>query len=449
MDSKFNLKIIVRVLLLGAVMLFFLYSLNKENWYASKIVSFLLIPFLIYDLIRFLHRTRRDLAQFLLMLQQGDLNQYAATSPGRNRNDDLYLAFHEITNMIRNVQIEKEVHYQYLQTIVNHVDIAIISYDSKGQVHLVNKAFLHLTKLRDIRLMEQLKSIDQQLFETIQKLQPGDRELIKLSIDSQALNLALYATNFRIRGRDYKLLALQDIQYELESQELESWQKLIRVLTHEIMNSVTPIASLSNAANEILSEAKQQEVVIPDYDILEDSMLTIERRSKGLLKFVKNYKSLTRLPKPQITPVDLTELIQHTVNLLRKDLETAGIIPAFHSDARTIEVLADYDMIQQVVINLLLNAKEAVIGIDSPTLEIRVKCDQLNPGKGIGVFIKDNGKGMDAAQQEKAFIPFYTTKDNGSGIGLSLSRQIMKLHGGRILLNSTPGKGTEAVLIFK
>src|SRR6056297_1301937 len=113
MDSKFNLKIVVRVLLLGAVMIFFLYSLNKENWYASKIVSFLLILFLIYDLIRFLHRTRRDLAQFLLMLKQGDLNQYAATSPGRNKNDDLYLAFHEITNMIRNVQIEKEVHYQY------------------------------------------------------------------------------------------------------------------------------------------------------------------------------------------------------------------------------------------------------------------------------------------------------------------------------------------------
>ncbi len=449
MDSKFSIKIVIRILLLAAVMFFFVYSLNKEDWYASKIVSFLLIPLLIYELIRFLHKTRNDLAQFLMMLRQGDLSQYAATSPGTNRKDDLYLAFHEITGMISNVQIEKEIHYQYLQTIVNHVDISIISYDDKGEIHLVNKAFLELTGLRSIRLLEQLRNLDAKLYDTIQKLQPGDRELMKLGIGNQTLNLALYATNFRIRGRDYKLLALQDIQYELESQELESWQKLIRVLTHEIMNSVTPIASLSNAANEILHEAKENEVQIPDYDILEDSMVTIERRSKGLLKFVKNYKSLTRLPKPQITPVDLSELIRHTVNLLKKDLETAGIETKITANTQTIEVLADYDMIQQVIINLLLNAKEAMRHVEQPSLDIQLRYDQLNPGKGVQIHISDNGPGMEASQCEKAFIPFYTTKENGSGIGLSLSRQVMKSHGGRILLHSAPGKGTEVVLVFK
>jgi signal transduction histidine kinase len=233
----------------------------------------------------------------------------------------------------------------------------------------------------------------------------------------------------------------------LEYQELESWQKLIRVLTHEIMNSVTPISSLSNAINDTFNETngkktELQKISDDDFEDIISSLKTIENRSKGLLKFVSSYKQLTKIPKPDIKEVNLTELVNHCHTLLKQKFKELNIHFTFNNSKEEFNCFADYDLIEQVMINLLLNAIDAVKNQEKPQITVGIK-NELNKYK---INIKDNGKGIEPEEIEKIFIPFYTTKKEGSGIGLSLSRQIMRLHKGNIQVNSEQGKGTEFVL---
>ncbi|MBA7520810.1 Adaptive-response sensory-kinase SasA [subsurface metagenome] len=350
---------------------------------------------------------------------------------------------------MQNTRIEKEVHYQYLKMVIEHVNIALFCFGPDGEIQLINKAAKKLLRIPGLRNINDIGKIDQKLLKMMQKHDPEKGGLVKTVIDGELLQLSLQGARFKLQGKPYAIFSLQNIKNELEEQELESWQKLIRVLTHEIMNSATPVSSLSTAINEMLLDEKGKrrdlkQIDPGDLDDMYSSLKTIEDRSKGLLEFVSNYKNLTRLPKPHFIEIYITDLLHHVETLMKPVLLKNYIQLSIKIQKDKMILLADQEMIERLLINLLLNAVDALKNKKNPVIEILA----LETNRQIFIQVKDNGKGINEDTFEKIFIPFFTTKKQGSGIGLSLSRQIMRLHKGKISVTSNPGEGTIVTLAF-
>ena len=273
---------------------------------------------------------------------------------------------------------------------------------------------------------------------------------MKLFLDDKVTQLSVFATEFKMQNESYTLVSLQDISSELEEKEIESWQKLIRVLTHEIMNSITPISSLAQTVREIMIYEAHDQITLrkleqDDVDNIANALNTIQRRSQGLLNFVELYRNLTRIPRPNFRYVSVKELILRVRQLMLPRFENDNIMFHLLIDPEQLMLTIDPDLIEQVIINLLLNACDAVKEVEQSW----IKLEALSNINGrVTIEIKDNGSGITPDLLDKIFMPFFTSKRDGSGIGLSLSRQIMHLHKGTISVKSNPGHGATFTLIF-
>jgi signal transduction histidine kinase len=256
-------------------------------------------------------------------------------------------------------------------------------------------------------------------------------------------------TELKIGGRSFKIISLQDIHGELEAREVEAWQNLIRVLTHEIMNSATPISSLATTAAELLAEARERPQTDGSLDSAiddaQDAVETIAKRSSGLVRFVESYRRLTRLPQPTLRRLAVDDLLSRVVQLMNPELERRGIAVSQSVAPRNLEIVADPDLLEQVLINLLRNALDALAAASNPQIRVRAEIDA---GGHPVIAVEDNGHGMDEQVRQNIFVPFFTTKQNGTGIGLSLVRQIMRSHHGSVGVQSAPGEGTAVRLSF-
>jgi signal transduction histidine kinase len=283
------------------------------------------------------------------------------------------------------------------------------------------------------------------LLEKITGLKSGRRELIKIHSKDDLLQLAAFATEFQLRGRSLKLISLQNIQSELEEQEMEAWQKLIRVLTHEIMNSITPITSLAKTVDQSLAEMTGQLQDRSDLKDIHDAVSTIYKRSEGLLHFVESYRKLTRIPRPDFQIITIEEVFRRVSQLVKHESNAKKITISSIVQPANLKVLADQELIEQVLLNLIRNAFDALAGKQTPLITLSAELD--HKGR-VLIKVSDNGSGIVPEALEKIFIPFFTTKKTGSGIGLSLSRQIMRQHAGSINVMSEPDVGTTFKLIF-
>jgi len=448
---SYQWNILLRVGLLFADMLFFAFALQQQRWYVSTGVSGLLMPVMVYSLVHYVNRYRQEVRDFLLTIRQKDYQRYYKEkldqTAGRSDMDD---AFHAIVQELQNVRIEKEAHYHHLREVVEHLETGIISYKKGGAIHLLNHSARSMLHIPTLRRFEQLKAYHPQLYDKLINLHAGEREIIHLQVQGTSLSLALRTNVFWLQNQQFTLISLQDIRSELEAREVESWQSLIRLLRHEIMNSATPISSLTEAAKDSMDQMLHQKEQLPEalhqeLDDLHLSLSTIHNRTRGLLKFVQTYRKLTALPEPDLEPVNLSELTNHVLRLLSEEMERHGINLEKHMAADHPTIQADPDQIEQVVINILLNAIDAVKSRQNPT--IRVYLEENETGRYCLRFT-DNGEGIPADSLQKIFMPFYTTKKEGSGIGLSLARQIMKRHHGEITVHSTQNKGTICALFF-
>jgi nitrogen fixation/metabolism regulation signal transduction histidine kinase len=328
------------------------------------------------------------------------------------------------------------------------VGIGLLTFKQDGNVQIINSAARKLLRVGQITNINQLTETGPTLVEAFQKLKTGGRELIRLRIGDDTIQLSVFAIELTLRGEEIKLISMSNIQSELEEKEMEAWQNLVRVLTHEIMNSVTPISSLAVTVEEELH--KQLEGPTPQLrkDELEDmhlSLQTISRRSEGLIRFVKEFRNLTQVPQPRLGEIALGPLLEEMAILHKKELSDRGISLITSADPPQLTALADKNMIEQVLINLIKNAIQA---FDEQT-DKRIELSAFTSDKGRPVIsVRDNGPGIDPEALDKIFIPFFSTKKSGSGIGLSLSRQIMRVHEGRISVNSKLGEGTEFLLKF-
>jgi nitrogen fixation/metabolism regulation signal transduction histidine kinase len=413
----------------------------------AAILTFVIIVLQLAEVFRFVSQTNRKLTRFLESVKYSDfISGFSSDHKLGKSFKDLNIAFNEVLEAFRKARSEKEEHWQYLNSVVQQVRTGILSYDIDGNVQLMNanaKRFMGVSTIKNIK---ELIQINPKLYHAVNSVEAGKSELYK---SGNELYLTIQSTELRIRGIDVKLITLQNIQPELQKQELEAWQNLTRVLRHEIMNSITPISSLTSTLREILDHdmvRKEGHFELKDEgaEDLKEGLSTIENRSRGLIKFIDAYREYTSLPKPKMATVRLKDLIEKVAQLMKTELKKTKIDFHYEWSSEYLTIQADLEMIEQVLINLLKNAIEALAETENPKLILSGRYDE----NAIKIEVIDNGPGIIKEALEHIFVPFYTTKRTGSGIGLSLSRQIMQMHNGSLSVESEPDIKTTFTMKF-
>lgn len=446
------MQVILRVICLALTMAAFGYVVIYTSLIATSVLLGVVLVYQIWSLIRYVEWTNQQLARFLEAIRHHDFSQSFVTLGLGRSFEDLTTAFSQIAGDFRRTRIEREEQYRYLQTMVEHIGVGVIAFDSGGDVELINHAAKRILGVNHLRNIDRLDDLDPSLPRALRSLDAGQRMLIKVTADYETLQLAIHATKIRRDLRTLTLVSVQNIGSELAEQEMVAWQNLIRVLTHEIMNSVTPIASLAGSVNdligrEIASAQFQSSHAVTDEAMtdLTDALTTIEKRSQGLLHFVEAYRNLTRIRQPDFKLVSAAELIGRVANLHRGQLAAENSVVRIDVNPPDLELAIDPDLIEQVLINLLLNSIQALDG--QPNGAVTLRAGIGRGGKTL-IEVIDNGPGIVESAVDKVFIPFFTTKKGGTGIGLALARQIMRLHGGNITVRSIPHERTCFTLTF-
>jgi nitrogen fixation/metabolism regulation signal transduction histidine kinase len=413
--------------------------------YGLALGALVLLLLLVVDLARYLTRGQQALADFTLALQYRDFSRQYPAQSGPASLRPLHEAFNQVNATFRELRAEQEGQFQYLQTILALLDTGIVSYDAAGTVAWVNEAFkqtLHLPYLKNIRALQARQPV---LYEAICRAVPGQPAVVKLTVGPQTVQLLVSATQFRLRGEAFTLLAFKNVSQALADTETAAWQQLLRVMTHEIMNSVAPIASLADSLGRHVQHARQQETLDELLNDVGTGIRIIQQRSEGLLRFAQVYRDFSTLAAPQRTTLYVQELLQTTRQLLAEQLAAQGIEVTLSVRPTHLTLHADGHLLEQVLINLMLNAAQAVTQVANPRISLLAWLDEQER---VVIEVKDNGSGIPADVLDSIFIPFFTTRPHGSGIGLSLAKQIMQLHQGSIQVHSVEGAGSAFQLWF-
>ena len=445
--NDFRFRVAFRVIILGVSVAALVYMMGRANMIFAAALMVLVVIGQLYELYRFASQTNRKLTRFLESVKYSDfISGFANDNKLGSSFRELNTAFNEVLEAFRKARSEKEEHWQYLNTIVQQVRTGILSFDTQGNVQLMNanaKKFVGIANLQNIH---ELEKHNPKLYQDLIEVQPGRSTLYKAGAE---FLLTIQATELRIRGNTVKLVTLQNIQNELQKQELEAWQNLTRVLRHEIMNSITPISSLTSTLREILDhelikKENSYELKYEGADDLRDGLETIENRSKGLIKFIDAYREYTSLPQPKIKTIRIKSLIEEVAQLLKPEFKKTKIEFITHCESEYLSVQADEEMIEQVLINLVKNAIEALDQTNNPKIILRGTYTE----NAVLLEVSDNGPGIIPEAIDRIFVPFFTTKKTGSGIGLALSRQIMQMHNGTLTVQSVPDVNTTFTLKF-
>lgn len=437
MRHDFKTNLALRQLLLTVLLGLFVWSLSRQAYVLSGI-SLLAAAGLFWGLLRFISHTNQALANFLESLRYNDFTTTSSSVYRGAAFGQLYESFHLVNRKLQEVRAEREANHQFLQVIVAHVKVGLLCYKPGGEVVLMNKALQALLNKPYLVNLEGLRMVDEPLYHKVKALQGGQRELLKVRLGGTLMQLAVEAAAIQLQGEWLHLVSFQNIQPELEAQELLSWKKLIRILTHEIMNSVSPIASLSSTVLNMIREEPAGPEALKQ---IGQSMEVIRRRSEALMDFTDNYRTLTRIPPPNLQLLEAGSLVDNVLELLQPELKAAAVEVSRKAPPYPVSFYGDPALLEQVLINLVKNAVQAMDGQPSPRqLVIGVG----KKGERALLTVADNGPGIGPEMLESVFVPFFTTKPKGSGIGLPLSRQIVQLHKGSLELDSEVGKGTRA-----
>jgi nitrogen fixation/metabolism regulation signal transduction histidine kinase len=452
--KRFYLVIVFYLAVIILVTSLFAFSLGKDLTYS--IISLMVLILLTVLFGVWLNRTNKKLAFFFSAVRNDETSLFFPEEVGFANEKLLNKSLNELNDKLKNAKINIELQEKFYKSIMENIRTGIISFFSNGVVEFTNPEIKRMFGIDHISHINKLMNIDPKLVELLEKIETGEQKRINVKVNHNLMSLAVHSQTIVMQGREVKIVTLQDIKSELDMHEMDSWQKLIRILNHEIMNSVAPITSLSSTLSGFYKSgeaAREPEFIT--HKIISDTirgLSIIEDHGKGLINFVESYRSLTQLPKPEFKNVDIKEFFERITILINSYLDSEGdkkeVKPVITTSVRPIDLtlMADDKLLAQVLINVVRNALEA-FGKCFNGNEIVI--DALkNPDGRIVITVKDNGPGMDAETLEKIFVPFFTTKESGSGIGLSLSRQIMRIHNGNITCDSTPGKGTTISMIF-
>lgn len=445
--KNFRFQIVLRGLGIGASAVVLAWSIYATQFLMTPIVFSLLTIIQIIALIHYVEGTLKEVKRFSDSFVNSDyMRKFDDTDKGRIFRE-LGQTFDRIIEDFKQIRIEKEEHYRYLLQVNEHVSVGLICFKEDGRIDLMNRAAADLLNTPMLDRMEHLQNYDEPFHYLLTHLKPGEKKLFRASFTKEARDLAIVANKFILKNESYTLVSLQDIRAELDAHEMTAWQKLIRVLTHEIMNSVTPVVSLTTAIKMMMEDEEGKPVPVSslDEETGEDiyrSVFAIESRGKGLLGFVNAYRDYTSPPEPDLETVNLLSLATEAVQIMNPTMDGIALTLDARSNERAL-VQADPKLIGQVLINLIKNAKEALSTQEGGEISVLIQGDSAR----VSLSVKDNGPGIPEDVKDEIFVPFFTTKEKGNGIGLSLSKQIMKVHGGDITVDSD-STGTRFSLIL-
>jgi nitrogen fixation/metabolism regulation signal transduction histidine kinase len=448
--KNFRAAVVLRLLLFSGLVIVAIWGYLVTEWQVTPLLSAVLAAFVLIETLRYVESVNRELSTFLEFVAHDDFSSSVTTGEKGRVFRRLEDAYKLLADKYRDLNQARELNHLYLEALVEHVSIAILCLDDANQVTLMNREAKRLFRTPMLGTLASLKLIDSRLPAQLEALENGERALIRLRIDDAPVQLVSYVTEFQLLDRRHRLISFQDIRDELEQREVDFSQKLIKVLTHEIMNSVTPIIALCKVIEQSLSETVQAGTAFEtrgcDSNDLLRSVASIQSRGDGLLRFVQAYSSLTSLPAPNRKAVDVGRLLNDTITLMSPTLEPGGPSLGTRLEAEGLSIEADPEQVQQVLINLVRNAAEALDGRDDGEIVLSAAREDHDR---VVVRVTDNGPGIPEDRLEHIFVPFFTTKRRGTGVGLSVSRQIMFLNRGLISVRTATDRGAEFSLQFR
>lgn len=443
--KRLEYNIILRTLVMFITLMLAAFALVRE-WYW---LEFLLLPVVgvtFYSYYRFHKKARNEVEQFVESVHYRDFSRHFEVKKAPSELQPFRSGFNEINTTFKSISKEKETQFLHLKSILEIVDTGILSYEiNDGEILWMNESLKLLLQIPYLKTIHSLQKRNENLYNEILKLSPGQKIVTAISKDNSTYKVLLSATVFGSENKTYKLLAFQNINEALDESESQAWQKLLSVMTHEIMNSVAPISSLAETLkNRIAESAAQPEHHKDTLSDIETGIATIKKRSEGLLKFTETYRNLSKINKVNLSRVYVMELFGHVQQLMQPNIEKRKIDLEVILKDPLLSVNADSGLIEQVLINLILNAMDAIKDSVNPKISLTAETNHQK----VVITIRDNGTGIAPELMDKIFIPFFSTKKTGNGIGLSLCKQVMMLHKGSVTAKSAPGEGTLFVLSF-
>ncbi|MES1189648.1 MAG: ATP-binding protein [Steroidobacter sp.] len=446
--NRFETGILPRAAILFCTMGVLAWVATQTRWYATMLVLGTTVIFQMVLMLRFVTHTSREIARFFDAVAFDDGTATFTSLSNDGRFAELGAAMGRVLEQLRVGRLEREEQTHYFQSLIAHVPISLISVGDDASVQLLNHAARHLFE-GPCHRAEQFSRYGELFATGIEHLTSGETAILRMARSSGVLQLKAAATDIRVGGTRKRLISLQNIENELSAQELAAWQSVIRVMTHEVMNSLTPISSLAATAQglmaDILAKSSLDESDQPTLHDIQEALETLTRRSEGLLHFVQNHRRLTKPLLAKIEVVSVRRIFARLQRLLADELKNRNIMLDAIVTPETLEVSVDSELLDQALINLVRNAVDALK--DTPEGRITLSAVGNEPGH-VKIAVADNGPGIPIDLREKVFVPFFTTKRQGSGVGLTLVRQIATLHGASVRIAESQNGGATITLIF-
>lgn len=442
--NSLEFKVAIRLILIFGLLCGAAYLVINQHW-TFAILTLLFTVWRGWELFRMMTKTQDELNQFLDSVQYRDFSRHFDVRHAPEELKPLRKGFNQINSAFKVISKEKETQYLYLAKILELVDTGILSYElASGEVIWMNESLKAILGIPYLKSIQSLQQRDHELYAEVVSLKAGDSKIVSITRDYQTRKLVLSMTAFHTDDKIFRLVAFQNVNEALDETESLAWQKLLSVMTHEIMNSVAPISSLANTLKLRVAEM----AAASETDALEDIELgidTIRRRSEGLMRFSQVYRNLNKIASANLQQIPVRTLLENVRQLMSPTLSNKNILLDIHQQDIKLQLEVDTNLIEQVLINLLVNAIEALREVAEPKIIITASLGNHNK---VIIKVADNGAGMAPELLDKIFVPFFSTKKSGSGIGLSLCKQIMLLHRGQILVQSAEGKGSVFTLQF-
>lgn len=446
--QRFTFRLITRLLFINllGILLFYLIR-NTQLWFTITGVSLILIGCIV-SLYFYINQIRDDIKRFILAVKTRDHTLNFKNKATRGSFPELYESFNDIIKIHKDIQLEQDSIFQLIKTILEQVPVGVIVVkknkveSKKSEISFFNLAASNLLNVPAYSYWHRFEQHLPIFAKEIEQINNGGKRFIELKIQDKLTQLSIEVIPLNLYGADYNIISFQNIKDEIEQKETEAWNRLIGVISHEILNSITPISSLSATVNQMISN--KESLNAADLEDLKPALQTIKRRSEGLLDFVKDYRLIAELPTPVEEQHSIGDVLQHIKVLMQPMVSAKHIQLQVLQTASKITLKIDFKLIEQALINLITNSMYALADIENPIIEVTYRLWQNK----VYIDVTDNGHGIEVANLEKIFVPFYTTRKNGSGIGLTITRNIMKMHKGNLEVDSNPRIKTTFSLIF-
>ena len=427
--NSFSFGLIVRLFLLCAIIGLCVWVLTFEQFWATKILAIIVFASIIAEIVRYAESPQLRIASFIESLPiSSDLPLFVLPA-----KDDAEIIFRRFVTVVQKIKTDKQVEYELFVAAANHLAVAMLVFDRNGIVKLCNKAALQLLRMSDINNISQIAQISGELSETLLRIQAGEQLLVKTNLSGRPVKLSVRASHVRYTNETWNILTIQDIQQEIAQEETEAWQNILRILTHEIINSTSPINLLSGSLEKI---ADKEILIEEDRQNMKTGLQTIGKRSRGMTAFVESYRATTNIAEPAYAPTNIGKLLHRVALLFKEEAEKKGA-KIIVTNSTNVIIQTDENLLEQALINLLRNAIEAA---DKPQAIIELKsCYDLNE---LLIEMSDNGCGIASENIGSVFTPFFSTKSSGTGVGLFISRKIVHSLRGTLAVQSVKGQRT-------